>query len=170
MPMHNPPHPAEGLKDDLEALNLTTAQAAKALGVSRQQLHRVLAQQSAISPEMALRLEAVIGVKADLWLRLQAAYDLAQARQNKPVWVDEDDAPDLSTPEWSQIFDSKPVRRGRPPLASPKQSTTVRLDPDILEYLRAGGPGWQTRLNAFLREAITAEQSQNARPEKATRT
>ncbi|NKD46220.1 HigA family addiction module antidote protein [Haematospirillum jordaniae] len=81
--MHNPPHPAEGLKDDLEALNLTTAQAAEALGISRQQLYRVLNQQSAISPEMALRLEAVIGVKADLWLRLQAAYDLAQARQNK---------------------------------------------------------------------------------------
>lgn len=83
MPMHNPPHPAEGLKDDLEALNLTTAQAAEALGISRQQLYRVLNQQSAISPEMALRLEAVIGVKADLWLRLQAAYDLARARQNK---------------------------------------------------------------------------------------
>nr|WP_280730225.1 BrnA antitoxin family protein [Haematospirillum jordaniae] len=44
-----------------------------------------------------------------------------------------------------------------------KASTTVRLDPDILEYLRAGGPGWQTRLNAFLREAIAAEQNQRSR-------
>ena len=83
MPMHNPPHPAEGLKDDLEALSMTTAQAAQALGVTRQQLHRVLTQQSAISPEMALRLEAVIGASADHWLRLQAAYDLAQVRMTK---------------------------------------------------------------------------------------
>jgi antitoxin HigA-1 len=81
MPMHSPPHPAEGLKDDLEALNLTTAQAAEALGVTRQQLHRVLAGTSGISAEMAMRLEAVIGASADHWMRLQAAYDLAQVRQ-----------------------------------------------------------------------------------------
>jgi antitoxin HigA-1 len=83
MGIHTPPHPAEGLKDDLEALALTTAQAAEALGVTRQQLHRVLSKQSGISPEMALRLEAVIGATADHWLRLQAAHDLAQVRQTK---------------------------------------------------------------------------------------
>jgi antitoxin HigA-1 len=83
MGIHNPPHPAEGLKDDLDALSLTTAQAAEALGVTRQQLHRVLTQQSGISPEMALRLETVIGASADHWLRLQAAYDLAQVRMVK---------------------------------------------------------------------------------------
>jgi antitoxin HigA-1 len=83
MGIHTPPHPAEGLKDDLEALDLSTAQAAEALGVTRQQLHRVLTQQSGISPEMALRLESVIGASADHWLRLQAAYDLAQVRMAK---------------------------------------------------------------------------------------
>ena len=81
MPMMNPPHPAEGLKDDLEALNLSTAQAAVALGVTRQQLHRVLSCDSAISPEMAVRVEAVIGGRADHRLRMQGAYDLAQVRQ-----------------------------------------------------------------------------------------
>ena len=83
MAMFNPPHPGEGLKDDIEALHLTTAEAAKALGVTRQQLHRILTGLSAVSPEMALRLEAVIGSTADHWLRLQASYDLAQLRQNK---------------------------------------------------------------------------------------
>ena len=83
MPMMNPPHPGEGLKDDLDALGLTTATAAEALGVTRQTLHRVLSKQSGISPEMALRLEAVVGSTADHWLRLQAAHDLAQVRQNK---------------------------------------------------------------------------------------
>lgn len=83
MTMYNPPHPGEGLKDDIEALGLSTAQAAEALGVTRQQLHRVLKGTSGISPEMAVRLEAVIGSNADHWLRLQAAHDLAQVRQHK---------------------------------------------------------------------------------------
>lgn len=82
--MKNPPHPGEGLKDDLQALELTTAQAAEALGVTRQQVHRVLTGRSSISPEMALRLETVIGSTADHWLRLQATHDLAKVRQRTP--------------------------------------------------------------------------------------
>lgn len=83
MAMMNPPHPAEGLKDDLDALELSTAEAANALGITRQTLHRVLTEKSAITPEMAVRLEAVIGSTADHWLRLQSAYDLAQVRIHK---------------------------------------------------------------------------------------
>lgn len=82
--MKNPPHPGEGIKDDLQALELTAAQAAEALGITRQQVHRVLTGQSSISPEMALRLETVIGSTADHWLRLQAAHDLAKVRQRSP--------------------------------------------------------------------------------------
>ena len=52
--MKNPPHFGEGLKDDLQALELTAAQAAEALGVTRQQVHGVLTGQSAIFSEMAL--------------------------------------------------------------------------------------------------------------------
>lgn len=85
MPMKNPPHPGEGLKDDLEALGLSVAQAATALGVTRQQLYKVINGQSAISAEMAVRLEQVIGSTADHWLRLQAAYDLAQVRNTKDI-------------------------------------------------------------------------------------
>ncbi len=88
MAMFNPPHPGEGLKDDIDALDLTTAEAAKALGVSRQQLHRVLTGASGISPEMAVRLEAVIGSTADHWLRLQSSYDLAQVRLHKETMTD----------------------------------------------------------------------------------
>jgi uncharacterized protein (DUF4415 family) len=62
-----------------------------------------------------------------------------------------DDAPDLSTPEWRARFDAAPVRRGRPRLASPKVSTTLRLDADVLEKFRATGPGWQSRINAILK-------------------
>ena len=80
MPMKNPAHPGLLIKDDLEVLALSTAAAAKGLGVTRQQLHNVITGRSSISPEMALRLERGIGGTADHWLRMQIAYDLAQAR------------------------------------------------------------------------------------------
>ena len=80
MPMKNPAHPGLLIKDDLEVLALSTAAAAKGLGVTRQQLHNVITGRSSISPEMALRLERGIGGTADHWLRMQMAYDLAQAR------------------------------------------------------------------------------------------
>lgn len=80
MPMKNPPHPGQGLKADFDQLGLTTAQAADALGVSRNQIHRVMTGRSDISAEMALRLEIVIGGTAEHWLRMQASYDAAKVR------------------------------------------------------------------------------------------
>lgn len=83
MRMKNPVHPGEIVRDNLEELGMTTAQAAKGLGVTRQQLHNVISGRSAVSPEMALRFEKAFGGSADMWLRMQAAYDLAQARQRE---------------------------------------------------------------------------------------
>jgi addiction module HigA family antidote len=80
MRMKNPPHPGIGLRDDIESLGWTIAEAAEALGVTRQQLYNVINGKSAITPEMGIRLEKGIGSTADHWLRLQAAYNLAQAR------------------------------------------------------------------------------------------
>ncbi|MDB5650031.1 MAG: hypothetical protein JWL62_1551 [Hyphomicrobiales bacterium] len=67
-----------------------------------------------------------------------------------PGWVDPDDAPDLSTAEWRAKLAAAPVRRGRPKSATPKISTTLRLDADVLDYFRGAGPGWQSRINAAL--------------------
>lgn len=78
--MKNPPHPGRGLRDDLEALGLSVAEAAEKLDVTRQQLHNVISGKSAITAEMAVRLEQGIGSTADTWVRMQAAYDLAQVR------------------------------------------------------------------------------------------
>jgi antitoxin HigA-1 len=83
--MFNPPHPGETLREDvLPELGLTVTQAAAQLGVSRVALSRVLNERAGISPEMALRLEAWLGVenggRADLWLAQQSAFDLWQAR------------------------------------------------------------------------------------------
>jgi antitoxin HigA-1 len=80
MAMKSPPHPGIGIRDDLEALGWSVADAALALGVTRQQLHNVIAGRSGVTPEMALRLEQGIGGTADAWIHLQAAYDLAQVR------------------------------------------------------------------------------------------
>lgn len=80
MLMKNPPHPGLLVQTALDELGVSTAAAARALGVTRQQLHNVVSGRSAVSPEMALRLEHGLGSTADTWLRMQAAYDLAQIR------------------------------------------------------------------------------------------
>lgn len=84
MPMKNPPHPGESVRADcLEPLGLTVTAAAKALGVSRQALNNLIHGQATISPEMAVRLDKAFGGDAETWLRLQAAYDLAQVKADK---------------------------------------------------------------------------------------
>jgi addiction module HigA family antidote len=84
--MKNPPHPGQTLRDDvLPALGLNVTQAAEQLGVSRVALSRVLNCRAAVSPALALRLEAWLGVDrggaARLWLAQQAAFDEWRARQ-----------------------------------------------------------------------------------------
>jgi uncharacterized protein (DUF4415 family) len=44
-------------------------------------------------------------------------------------------------------------RRGRPPVGKPRQLVSLRLDPDVLEKFRSTGPGWQSRINAILKQA-----------------
>lgn len=84
MPMKNPPHPGHTIKDAcLEPLGLSVTEGAKVLGVARHTLSRVINGQAGISPEMAIRLEKAGWSNADHWLRLQTAFDLAQARQRE---------------------------------------------------------------------------------------
>jgi len=81
MPMHNPPHPGEVIREScLEPLNLTVTAGADALGVTRRAFSDLVNGKAGVSPEMALRLEQVFGSTADTWLGMQAAYDLWQAR------------------------------------------------------------------------------------------
>lgn len=81
MHMNIPSHPGELVKANLEELGLGVADAAKALHVTRQQLHDVISGKSAVSCEMALSFEKAFGGSAEMWLRVQAAYDLAQVRK-----------------------------------------------------------------------------------------
>lgn len=84
MPMKNPVHPGKIVRYDcLEPLGLTVTEAAKALGVTRQALNNVVNEKSGISPEMAIRLSKAFGSTPEAWVRMQAAYDLAQAMQHE---------------------------------------------------------------------------------------
>jgi addiction module HigA family antidote len=81
MEMKNPAHPGELVKACLEDLGLSVAEAAKGLGITRQQLYNVIAGRSSVTPEMAIRFEKAFGSTADTWLRMQMNYDLAQIRK-----------------------------------------------------------------------------------------
>ena len=82
-PLKRPPvHPGEILREDvLPTLGLSVSEAARRLGISRQQLHRVLACTHPITTEMALRIGKFAGNGPDLWLRMQQAYDLWHTEQ-----------------------------------------------------------------------------------------
>ena len=79
--MKNPPHPGELIGDNLEELGISITDAARGLGITRQQLHNLIAGRSGITPEMAVKLEQALGSTADTWLKMQMNHDLAQVRR-----------------------------------------------------------------------------------------
>ncbi len=83
MRMKNPPHPGLSVRHDcLEPLGLSVTEGAKVLGVTRQAMNNLVSGKAGISAEMAIRLEKAFGGGAEIWLRMQAAYDLAQAKKH----------------------------------------------------------------------------------------
>ena len=81
--MKSPAHPGRLIKNELDEMGVSVAGAAEALGVTRQQLYNVINGRSAVTPEMAVRLEQGIGSTAGTWLQMQSAFDLAQVRQRR---------------------------------------------------------------------------------------
>jgi len=82
--MKNPAHPGRIVKSAcLEPLGLSVTAGAKVLGVSRQTLTKVVNGKSGISAEMAIRLAKAFGSTAEMWVRMQASYNLAQARKEE---------------------------------------------------------------------------------------
>lgn len=99
---------------------------------------------------------------------------IAKKRDTPRTWVDPDDAPELTDDNFArgvwQIGDNivsreeaqvaiKKALRGRPTGTGTKKPTTVRLDNDILAAFKATGRGWQTRLNAALRDWLKEHRS-----------
>jgi addiction module HigA family antidote len=90
--MHNPAHPGEILHEMyLKPLGVTITQAAKALGVSRKHVSAIVNGRSPVTPDMALRLAAAFATEPELWVNMQAQYDLwtvsKQARPKVKVLV-----------------------------------------------------------------------------------
>ena len=82
----HPVHPGEILREDVfPALGISKPALAEALGVSRQTLHQIMTCRRAVTPEMAVRLEAVVGSTAETWIALQAEHDLWEARKRVDV-------------------------------------------------------------------------------------
>jgi len=96
MEMKNPVHPGLLVKECLDDLGLSVAEAAKGLGITRQQLHNIIAGRSGVTPEMAIRFEKALGSTADTWLRMQMNYDLAQMRKRASSIVVERFAPKVA--------------------------------------------------------------------------
>lgn len=71
-------------------------------------------------------------------------------------WIDPDDAPPLGA-DWfaeAELRDgARVVRPGRPRGENSKRAVSLRLDPEVIDWFRASGPGWQTRINEALRKA-----------------
>lgn len=83
MPMHNPPHPGEFIREVyLTPFRVSAREVAKNLGVSPSTFNRLLNGDSNVSPEMALRLSKSLGRSPESWLAMQDQYDLWHARRN----------------------------------------------------------------------------------------
>ena len=81
-----PLHPGEIIREDiLPEMGLSVTATAKALGVSRQMVHEILAERRPLSAVMCLRLARLFGSTPEFWMRLQAEYDLKKAAQDKKV-------------------------------------------------------------------------------------
>ena len=83
--MKNPYHPGAVIRDVLlEPYNLSITEAALALGVTRPALSAFLNERASLSPDMAIRIEKAFGLKLEMMMRMQNAYDIAQARRRAP--------------------------------------------------------------------------------------
>src|SRR6202051_2173925 len=81
-----PIHPGEIIKEEfLPSVGLSVTAAAKALGVSRQMLHGILAGRKPLSAVMCLKVARLFGGSPEVWMRLQASYDLKKSELNKQV-------------------------------------------------------------------------------------
>ena len=81
-PNRRPTHPGAILREDvLPGLAISQGKLAALLGVSRLTVSQLMHGHRALSPDMAMRLEKLIGASAESWLRMQEAVDLWEARQ-----------------------------------------------------------------------------------------
>ena len=85
--MYNPAHPGEIVQEYMEGLNLTVSALAAHLKITRANLSRLIHGKTGVSAEMALRLSEAFGTSPQVWIRMQANYDLAKAMRKRRVKI-----------------------------------------------------------------------------------
>ena len=86
--MHNPAHPGEILRDlYLKPLGVSITAAADALGVTRKHVSEIVNGHAPVSADMAIRLAGALGTEPEIWVNMQAQYDLWEATQKAPPKV-----------------------------------------------------------------------------------
>ena len=81
MPMYDPAHPGELIRESMDEAGWSVVECASRLGVSRGTMSRIVNGRSAVTPRVALALERIGWSNAEFWLRVQAGYELAQERR-----------------------------------------------------------------------------------------
>ena len=76
-------HPGELLKNEIEYRGISQKKLAESMGMSYTVLNEVLNCKRSVTTEYALLLEAALGIEADMWIRIQADYNMQTAKQNK---------------------------------------------------------------------------------------
>lgn len=76
-------HPGEMIKDEIEYRGLSQRKLAAQMGISPTLLNEILNGKRSVSTEYALLFEAALGIDAEIWIRLQADYDMQKAKSNK---------------------------------------------------------------------------------------
>ena len=82
-PMLNPPHPGELIRESMDEVGWNVTETAAQLGCERGTLSRLLNGKTGVSANMSLALEDIGWGTADHWMRMQASYELAQARRDR---------------------------------------------------------------------------------------
>jgi antitoxin HigA-1 len=85
--MHNPAHPGEIVQEYMEGFGLTVSALAAHLKITRANLSRMIHGRTGVSAEMAVRLSEAFGTSPEVWIRLQANYDLAKAMSKRRVKI-----------------------------------------------------------------------------------
>ncbi|QGY31916.1 HigA family addiction module antitoxin [Pantoea cypripedii] len=87
MSMHNPPHAGEIISGIMEDLDIGVRELARALAIAPSTASRMISGTTAITPEMAIKLAAVLGSTPEMWLKIQAVYDLERAKKTVDLSV-----------------------------------------------------------------------------------
>ena len=85
--MHNPAHPGEIIQEYMEGFGLTVTGLAAHLKITRANLSRMIHGKTGVSAEMAVRLSEAFGTSPDVWIRMQANYDLVKAMRGRRVKI-----------------------------------------------------------------------------------